>query len=127
MGTFMSNEYKAAMFLHSFLEQNDFKTLDYHELIKERDRLIRERPAYGEIVCRCEEVSRGEIEDALRSPLPVYTVDAVKRRVRPGMGRCQGGFCLPTVMRIIAQESGLPLEQVVKHGSGSQIVFGPTK
>ena len=95
--------------------------------LEERDRLIRQSPAYGEIVCRCEEISRGEIEDALRSPLPVYTVDAVKRRVRPGMGRCQGSFCLPSVMRIIAEESGLPLEQVVKHRSDAQIVFGPTK
>jgi len=92
--------------------------------LEERDRLIRENPAYGEIVCRCEEISRGEIVDALRSPLPVYTVDAVKRRVRPGMGRCQGSFCLPAVMGIIAQEAGLPLEQVVKHRGDARIVFG---
>jgi glycerol-3-phosphate dehydrogenase len=92
--------------------------------LEERDRLIRENPAYGEIVCRCEEISRGEIEDALRSPLPVYTVDAVKRRVRPGMGRCQGSFCLPAVMGIIAQEAGLPLDQVVKHRNDARIVFG---
>lgn len=95
--------------------------------LEERDELIRERPDYGEIVCRCEEISRGEIVDALRSPLPVYTVDAVKRRVRPGMGRCQGAFCLPTVMRIIAEEAGIPYEGVVKAGSRSRIVCGPTK
>lgn len=95
--------------------------------LEERDELIRERPDYGEIVCRCEEISRGEIVDALRSPLPVYTVDAVKRRVRPGMGRCQGAFCLPTVMRIIAEEAGIPYEDVVKAGSRSRIVCGPTK
>lgn len=58
----------------------------------ERDALIKQNPAYGEIVCRCEEVSKGEILDALDSPLPVYTLDAIKRRCRPGMGRCQGGF-----------------------------------
>lgn len=95
--------------------------------LEERDELIRERPDYGEIVCRCEEISRGEIVDALRSPLPVYTVDAVKRRVRPGMGRCQGAFCLPAVMRIIAEEAGIPYEDVVKAGSRSRIVCGPTK
>ena len=94
---------------------------------EERDQLIRENPDYGEIVCRCEEISKGEILDALRSPLPVYTVDAVKRRVRPGMGRCQGAFCLPTVMRIIADEAGIPFEDVVKGDSRSYIVHGPTK
>ena len=94
---------------------------------EERDQLIRENPDYGEIVCRCEEISKGEILDALRSPLPVYTVDAVKRRVRPGMGRCQGAFCLPTVMRIIADEVGISFEDVVKGDSRSYIVHGPTK
>lgn len=54
-----------------------------------RAALIRQNPDYGEIVCRCEEVSRGEILDALRRPVPCDTVDGVKRRVRPGMGRCR--------------------------------------
>ena len=95
--------------------------------LEERNRLIQENPDYGEIVCRCEGISKGEILDALRSPLPVRTVDAVKRRVRPGMGRCQGSFCLPTVMRIIAEEADIPFEDVMKAGNGSAIVFGPTK
>lgn len=95
--------------------------------LEERAALIKENPDYGTIVCRCEAISKGEILDALRSPLPVYTVDAVKRRVRPGMGRCQGAFCLPTVMRIIADEAGIPYEDVVKGSSRSRIVCGPTK
>ena len=95
--------------------------------LEERDQLIRERPDYGEIVCRCEGISKGEILDALRSPLPVYTVDAIKRRCRPGMGRCQGAFCLPAVMRIIAEETGMPLEAITKGGGESRIVLGPTK
>ena len=94
---------------------------------KERAALIAENPDYGEIVCRCEEVSKGEILDALRSPLPVYTVDAVKRRVRPGMGRCQGGFCSPLVVKIIAEEAGVRPEEVTKGGARSTILFGDTK
>ena len=94
---------------------------------EERAALIAERPDYGEIVCRCEEVSKGEILDALRSPLPVYTVDAVKRRVRPGMGRCQGGFCSPLVVKIIAEETGMTPEEVTKGNARSNILFGDTK
>ena len=64
------------------------------------------------MICRCEEISKGEIVDALCSPLPVYTVDGVKKRVRPGMGRCQGGFCMPLVAEIISEVTGQPLEKV---------------
>ena len=73
----------------------------------ERAALIEKNPDYGIIVCRCEEVSKGEILDALRSPICVPTVDAVKKRVRPGMGRCQGGFCSPLVIGIIAYYLGV--------------------
>lgn len=92
-----------------------------------RAALIRQNPDYGEIVCRCEEVSRGEILDALRRPVPCDTVDGVKRRVRPGMGRCQGGFCGPLVTAIIAEEKGISLEQVRKSGAGSAQLLHPTK
>ena len=92
-----------------------------------RAALIRQNPDYGEIVCRCEEVSRGEILDALRRPVPCETVDGVKRRVRPGMGRCQGGFCGPLVTAIIAEEKGISLEQVRKSGAGSAQLLRPTK
>lgn len=90
---------------------------------EERDKLIQNNPDYGEIVCRCEEISRGEVLDALRRSVPCDTVDGVKRRVRPGMGRCQGGFCGPLVLRIIAEEKGLSPEQVEKSGSGSELLF----
>lgn len=93
----------------------------------ERQALIEQNPDYGVIVCRCEEVSVGEIKDALRRPVPCDTLDGVKRRVRPGMGRCQGGFCGPLVAQLIAEETGKPLPQVQKSGEGSQIVFGPAK
>lgn len=92
-----------------------------------RAALIASNPDYGEMICRCEEVSKGEILDALRSPLPVYTVDAVKRRVRPGMGRCQGGFCSPLVVKIIAEETGMSPEEVTKGNARAKILFGDTK
>ena len=95
--------------------------------VEERDALIRENPDYGVIVCRCEEISKGEILDALRSGLCVPTVDGIKRRLRPGMGRCQGGFCQPLVMQIIADFLGVPLSEVRKSTPGSVITFGDTK
>lgn len=94
---------------------------------KERAELIRQNPDYGVIVCRCEEVSRGEILDALRSPICVPTVDGVKKRVRPGMGRCQGGFCSPLVAKIIAEFLNVPLDEVKKSAPEANITFGRTK
>lgn len=93
----------------------------------ERADLIRRQPAYGQIVCRCESVSEGEILDAIHRPLGARSLDAVKRRVRAGMGRCQGGFCSPRVMDILSRELGLPLEEVTKCGAGSRVVVGRTK
>lgn len=92
--------------------------------MEDRAELIRTNPDYGQIVCRCEQVSKGEILDALRSPLPIYSIDAVKRRCRPGMGRCQGGFCSPVVASLIAAEAKIPLEEVKKAGSSSPLL-GP--
>ena len=92
-----------------------------------RNTLIRANPDYGEIVCRCEEISRGEILAALRRSLPCDTIDGVKRRVRPGMGRCQGAFCGPQVLRIIAEERRLPLDAVQKSGQGSELLLAEVK
>jgi len=93
----------------------------------ERAALIASNPDYGVIVCRCEEVSKGEILEALRRNIPCSTLDGVKRRVRPGMGRCQGGFCAPLVMDIIANEKGITPREVRKSGYGSELLYGPTK
>lgn len=95
--------------------------------LAEQNRLIREDPRYGHIVCRCEQISEKEIVDALHRPLPTLTLDAVKRRTRVGMGRCQGGFCLPRVPLIISRELGLPLEKVTKSGPGSPLFSRRTK
>jgi glycerol-3-phosphate dehydrogenase len=94
---------------------------------EERQTLIRKNPDYGVIVCRCEEVSKGEILDSLRRSVPCDTVDGVKRRVRPGMGRCQGGFCGPLIVQLIAEEKGLSVSEVTKRGPGSEILCGSTK
>ena len=76
-------------------------------------------------MCIRDRISRGEILDALKSPLPVCTVDGVKKRLRPGMGRCQGGFCLPLVAKIISEYLGVPLSEVRKAGPDSVISYGP--
>lgn len=95
--------------------------------LEDRSRLVAKDPAYGRIVCRCEEISEGEIRDAMRSPLPARSMDAVKRRARAGMGRCHGGFCTPRVMEIAAAELGVGLSEVTKKGAGSRIATGETK
>lgn len=94
---------------------------------EEREKKIYENPDYGEMICRCEEISKGEILDVLRSPICVPTIDAIKRRVRPGMGRCQGAFCMPLVARLISETTGLPLEQIQKDREGSVIAFASGK
>lgn len=94
---------------------------------EERAELIRSDPAYGHIVCRCETVTEGEIVDAIRSPVGARDVDAVKRRTRAGMGRCQGGFCGSTVLKILARELGADDTSITKFGGESRIVFHKTK
>lgn len=94
---------------------------------EKRDAMIKQNPDYGVIVCRCEEISKGEILDALKSPIAVPTVDGVKKRLRPGMGRCQGGFCMPLVINIISDYLNIPPEDVRKGGSESVITYGKTK
>ncbi|HPB65180.1 MAG TPA: (2Fe-2S)-binding protein, partial [Spirochaetales bacterium] len=95
--------------------------------LEARDALITGNPAYGRVVCRCEEVSEGEIVDAIRSIVPATDLDAIKRRTRAGMGRCHGGFCTPRVMELVARETGLPAWAVTKKGPGSELCVGPTK
>lgn len=95
--------------------------------LEERRVVIAENPDYGKIICRCEEVSLGEIKDALKRPLPAKTIDAIKRRARAGMGRCQGGFCMPLVLQIIAEELNLDSLAISKHGYNSEIGMFRTK
>jgi len=94
---------------------------------EERNQKIKENPKYGHIVCRCEEISEGEIIDVLNSNICVPTIDAIKKRIRPGMGRCQGGFCSPFVSKIIAQTMNKKISEVTKKGNNSIISYGETK
>ena len=94
---------------------------------EERNRLIKNNPDYGVIICRCEEISKGEIQDTLNSPIPVKSLDALKRRVRPGMGRCQGSFCTPLVMKIISEQVKVDMLTITKKGDTSNIVVDETK
>lgn len=94
---------------------------------EDRAELIKEKPAYGNIICRCESISEGEILDAIHSPLGARSLDGVKRRTRAGMGRCQAGFCSPRVMEILNRELGIPMEEITKSGGRSNIVLERTK
>ncbi|MBP5331542.1 MAG: NAD(P)/FAD-dependent oxidoreductase [Lachnospiraceae bacterium] len=89
---------------------------------EERNELIRKNPAYGNIICRCEGISEGEIVDSIRRSVGATTLDGVKRRVRAGMGRCQAGFCSPRTMEIISRELGIPLKSVKKSGPDSFMI-----
>ena len=93
----------------------------------ERQEWIRRHPAYGHIVCRCEHISEGEILDAIHRPLGARSLDGVKRRVRAGMGRCQGGFCSPRVMELLSRELDISLEQITKRGGASTLLCGQNK
>ena len=92
------------------------------ELSEEKlNALIAKDRRWGKIVCRCEKVTEAEIVAAVHSPVPARTVDAVKRRVRAGMGRCQGGFCSTRVMEIISEELGIPMREIRKGAGHSEI------
>ena len=93
----------------------------------ERAELIRRKPAYGNIICRCEMITEGEIIDAIRRPLGAKSLDGVKRRTRAGMGRCQAGFCSPRTMEILARELGTEMSEITKAGGASRLVLGTNK
>ncbi len=98
-----------------------------HLTHEEQDEMIKRNPLYGNIVCRCETVTEGEIVEAIHRPIPARSVDAIKRRLRAGMGRCQGGFCGPKVIEIIARELGIPTTEVTKNNPGSYMVVGKVR
>lgn len=98
-----------------------------HMTKEEREEVVKNDERYRRVICRCESVTEGEIVDAINSPCGARTVDGVKRRVRPGMGRCQGGFCGPKVIEILARELQINIEDVQKDYSGSKTVIGKVK
>lgn len=95
--------------------------------VDERNELIKENPQYGNIVCRCESITEGEIVDAINRSFGKISIDGVKRRCRPGMGRCQGGFCSPKVLDIIAREKNISKEDVNLDKKDSFVLLEKTK
>jgi glycerol-3-phosphate dehydrogenase len=111
-------------------QKEDFKTTRKGILnpatlsVEERNTLIRQQPAYGQIICRCESVTEGEILDAIHRTPGARSLDGVKRRTRAGMGRCQSGFCSPRVMEILEREVPMDMLDVTKSGGDSKILVG---
>lgn len=131
MGKYVVERMKQCGF--SLLLKDDFKATRvgipcFHDMtLEEQEAMIKENPLYGTVVCRCETITEGEIVNAINRPLGARTMDAVKRRVRAGMGRCQGGFCGPRVIEILARELNIPPEKVEKNIKGSYMLTGKTK
>ena len=100
-----------------------FKEMNHEQ----RAEMVKANPAYGRIVCRCEEVTEGEILDAIHSPIPAKTYDAIKRRTWLGTGRCQGSFDYPRTMEILARELGMSMTEITKKGPGSVFLYRQTK
>ena len=98
-----------------------------HATDEQRAEAIAKDPAYGRIICRCENVTEGEIIDAIRAPGGALDVDGVKRRTRAGMGRCQGGFCGSKVVELLAREAGVEMNEITKFGGGSKLLYEETK
>lgn len=94
---------------------------------KEREHLVRRNPLYGRVICRCETITEGEIVACMEKEIPPVSIDGVKRRTGAGLGRCQGGFCGPRVLEILARETGRNPLSIEEDGAGSLILTGETK
>lgn len=92
--------------------------------LDQQQQALADNPLYGSIICRCEVITEAEIVAAIHRPVPATHIDAVKRRTRAGMGRCQGGFCSPRVAAIISRETGIPLLNITKNGGSSYLLTG---
>ena len=95
----------------------------FHEMNdSERARAVQENPQHGNIICRCEMVTEAEIREAIHRPVGARSIDGIKRRTRAGMGRCQGGFCMPRVAAILSEELQCSLLQICKDGPDSYLL-----
>ncbi|MBQ8808339.1 MAG: NAD(P)/FAD-dependent oxidoreductase [Clostridia bacterium] len=95
--------------------------------LEEKNEIIKKDSSFGKIVCRCETVTEGEILEAIRTNPRPTDLDGVKRRTRAQMGRCQGGFCMPYIVELLAKENNIAYEAVTKFGGNSTVNFGKTK
>lgn len=93
----------------------------------EKVALIKKDARYGRVICRCEKITEGEIVDVIKRSAGATNIDAIKRRARPGMGRCQGGFCEPLILKLLAEELDMDLMEIVKDNQKSKLLFGRTK
>ena len=110
----------------SFIDER--KHIRFKELTNdEKNNLISKNSAYGRVVCRCETITEGEIIEALKSPIPPVSLDGIKRRAGTGMGRCQGGFCGPKILEIMAYNKEVEPEAILQDDTGSYILTGETK
>ena len=115
-------------------EEND-QFNPYHKSIRrfadmtleEQAQAIRENPAYGELICRCQKVTRAELLQAVRNPMGVRTVTGMKYRTRSMMGRCQGGYCQMRITRMLEEELGIPAEKITYARPGSNLFFGKVR
>jgi len=104
------------------------KRIKFNKLTpEEKTELIENDPVYGRVICRCETVTEGEIRDALHSPIPPHSIDAIKRRTGAGMGRCQGGFCGPRVLEILAKHFNCDPTEVLQDKEGTYVLTSKTK
>ena len=121
-----------ADFLNCPLKEHPIRTRKgiarFNEMTEEeQDAAIAKNPLYAQIVCRCETVTEAEVVDAIHRTPGATTIDGVKRRTRCGMGRCQGGFCMPKVAAILERELQIAPELVTKKGGRSTLMVGPMK
>ncbi len=101
------------------------KRIRFKELSsEEKAAIIKENPAYGRVICRCETITEGEIAATFTHPIPPVSIDGVKRRCNAGMGRCKGGFCAPRVLELINKYTGIAKEEITKDKSGSTVLSG---
>ena len=100
-----------------------FKDMSENEKVE----ALKREKNYGRVICRCETITEGDILASLKSPIPPASIDGVKRRIRPGSGRCQGGFCGPRVHELLSRELGISMEEVCQDLEGSFILSGKTK
>ena len=99
------------------------KIVRFAELsLEEKNKLIKEKPAYGHMVCKCEFITEGEIVEAIHRPIKALTVDAIKRRTRASMGGCQGIGCTLTISKILSRELGIDISDINKNSEGSPAI-----
>ena len=125
IGVYVVNMIKERLAL---VEKKNFKKtrekiVRFAELsLEEKNRLIKEKPAYGHMVCKCEFVTEGEIVEAIHRPIPALTVDAIKRRTRASMGGCQGIGCTLPISKILSRELGIDISDINKNSEGSPVI-----